>query len=99
MHGYHELTAADVPVEGWRVLVKAPWSPDVLHGPGLHSAGLPRAEALGRPAVTRELAGRASARLLPTLGIVASRHTMLRGSALHSAAMSWPCRCRWGSMA
>lgn len=29
-------------------------------------------------AVARELAGRASARLLPALGICASRHTMLR---------------------
>jgi hypothetical protein len=29
-------------------------------------------------AVARELAGRASARLLPALGIAASRHTMLR---------------------
>ena len=66
--------------------------PDALPGAGLQGADLPRAGP-GHPgalpaavsrltaqvsAVARELAGRASARLLPALGIMVSRHTALR---------------------
>ena len=67
-------------------------APDALPGPGLQGADVPRAGPR-RPgalpaahlaadgqvsAVARELAGRASARLLPALGIGVSRHTALR---------------------
>ena len=92
VHGYHDRTAADVPVDGRRVLVR-------VRAPRLRCAalGCPRqtfreqvpgvldcyqrgtARLTGQlSAVARELAGRASVRLLPQLGITASRHTMLR---------------------
>ena len=41
VHGYHERTAADVPVDGRRVLVRGPGPPDALPGPGLPAADLP----------------------------------------------------------
>jgi transposase len=92
VHGYHERTAADVPVDGRRVLVKVrarrmrcpaldckvqtfrEQVPGVLER---YQRRISRLTARVS-AVARELAGRASARLLPTLGIAVSRHTALR---------------------
>ena len=92
VHGYHERTAADVPVDGRRVLVKVrvrrmrcpaldckvqtfrEQVPGVLER---YQRRISRLTAQVS-AVTRELAGRASARLLPALGIAVSRHTALR---------------------
>ena len=92
MHGYHERTAADVPVGGRRVLVRVrvrrmrcpalgckvqtfrEQVPGVLER---YQRRISRLTAQ-LSAVARELAGRASARLLPALGIGVSRHTMLR---------------------
>jgi transposase len=89
---YRERTAADVPVGGRRVLVKVrvrrmrcpvvgckvqtfrEQVPGVLERYQRRTARL----AGQVSAVARELAGRASARLLPALGIAVSRHTMLR---------------------
>jgi len=92
VHGYHERTAADVPVDGRRVLVKV--RVRRMRCPALGckvqtfreqvSGVLERYQRrISRltaqvSAVARELAGRASARLLPALGIRASRHTALR---------------------
>jgi len=92
VHGYHERTAADVPVDGRRVLVKV--RVRRMRCPALNctvqtfreqvSGVLERYQRrISRltaqlSAVTRELAGRASARLLPALGITASRQTALR---------------------
>lgn len=92
VHGFHERTAADVPADGRRVLVRV--RVRRLRCPVL---GSPRqtfdeqvSGVLDRyqrcttrltgqvSAVARELAGRAGARLLPALGIMASRHTPLR---------------------
>ena len=92
VHGYHERTAADVPADGRRVLVKVR-----VRRMRCPVTGCPRQTfreqvpgVLGRyqrrtarltgqvSAVARELAGRAGARLLPALGILASRHTALR---------------------
>ena len=92
VHGYHERTAADVPVDGRRVLVKVrvrrmrcpaldckvqtfrEQAPGVLER---YQRRISRLTAQVS-AVARELAGRASARLLPALGIGVSRHTALR---------------------
>jgi transposase len=92
VHEYRERTAADVPVGGRRVLVKIrvrrmrcpvvgckvqtfrEQVPGVLERYQRRTARL----AGQVSAVARELAGRASARLLPALGILVSRHTMLR---------------------
>jgi transposase len=92
VHGYHERTAADVPVDGRRVLVKVrvrrmrcpalgcktqtfrEQVPGVLER---YQRRISRLTAQ-LSAVARELAGRASARLLPALGIGVSRHTALR---------------------
>src|SRR4029450_1932361 len=92
VHGYHERTAADVPVGGRRVLVKVrvrrmrcpvtgcprqtfrEQVPGVLHRYQRRTTRLTAQVS----AVARELAGRASARLLPALGIGVSRHAMLR---------------------
>jgi transposase len=92
VHGYHERTAADVPVDGRRVVVKVrarrmrcpaleckvqtfrEQVPGVLER---YQRRISRLTAQVS-AVARELAGRASARLLPTLGIGVSRHTALR---------------------
>jgi transposase len=92
VHGYDGRTAADVPVDGRlvRVRVRArrlrcavPGCPrQTFRGqvPGLLERYQRRTARLTGQvsAVARELAGRASARLLPALGISASRHTMLR---------------------
>jgi len=92
VHGYHERTAADVPVDGRRVLVKV--RVRRMRCPALNckvqtfreqvSGVLERYQRrISRltaqvSAVARELAGRASARLLPALGTGVSRHTALR---------------------
>jgi zinc-finger of transposase IS204/IS1001/IS1096/IS1165/Transposase len=92
VHGYHERTAADVPVDGRRVLVKV--RVRRMRCPALDcktqtfreqvSGVLERYQRrISRltaqvSAVARELAGRAPARLLPALGIGGSRHTALR---------------------
>ena len=92
VHGYHDRTAADVPVNGRRVLVRvrarrlrcgAPGCPRQTFReqvPGVLDRYQRRTTRLSGQvsAIARELAGRASARLLPALGISASRHTMLR---------------------
>ena len=92
VHGYHERTAADVPADGRRVVLKVRASrmrcpvsgcgvqtfreqvPGVLERYQRRTARL----AGQVNAVARELAGRASARLLPALGTAVSRHTALR---------------------
>src|SRR5215470_11598179 len=92
VHGYYERTAADVPVDGRRVVVKV--RVRRMRCPVL---GCPRQTfreqvpgVLGRyqrrtmrltgqvSAAVRELAGRAGSRLLGALGIGVSRHTALR---------------------
>ncbi len=92
VHGYHERTAADVPVDGRRVLVKVrirrmrcPVPGCTVQTfreqvPGVLDRYQRRTTRLTRQvsAVVRELAGRAGARLLPALGILVSRHTALR---------------------
>jgi transposase len=92
VHEYHERTAADVPVDGRRVLVRVrvrrmrcpaldckvqTFREQV---PGILDRYQRRVSRLTAQlsTVARELAGRASARLLPALGILASRHTALR---------------------
>jgi transposase len=92
VHEYRERTAADVPVDGRRVLVKVrvrrmrcpaldckvqTFREQV---PGVLDRYQRRISRLTAQvsAVARELAGRASARLLPALGITVSRHTALR---------------------
>jgi transposase len=92
VHGYHERTAADVPADGRRVVLKVrarrmrcpalgcevqtfrEQVPGVLDRYQRRTTRLTAQVS----AVARELAGRASARLLPALGIAASRHAMLR---------------------
>jgi transposase len=92
VHAFHERAPADVPVDGRRVLVRVrvrrmrcpvtgcPRQTFREQVPGL-------LERYGRctvrlreqmRSVVRELAGRASARLLPALGIAAGRDTALR---------------------
>jgi Transposase/zinc-finger of transposase IS204/IS1001/IS1096/IS1165 len=92
VHGYHERTAADVPADGRRVVVTARLRRlrcPVLgcrvqtfreQVPGtLERYQRRTARMAGQVAVVAsELAGRASARLLPALGIRASRDTALR---------------------
>ena len=92
VHGYCERTVADVPASGRQVLVKVrvrrmrcpalgcgvqtfrEQVPGVLDRYQRRTARLTGQVS----AIARELAGRASVRLLPALGISASRHTMLR---------------------
>jgi transposase len=92
VHGYHDRTAADVPTGGRRVVLKVrarrmrclaldckvqtfrEQVPGVLERYQRRTARLTGQVS----AVARELAGRASARLLPALGIAVSRHTALR---------------------
>jgi transposase len=92
VHEYRERTAADVPVDGRRVLVKVKVRrmrcaaldcavqtfreqvPGVLDRYQRRTTRLTGQVS----AIARELAGRASARLLPALGMTASRHTALR---------------------
>ena len=92
VHGYHERTAADVPAGGRRVLVRVrvrrvrcpvPGCPRQTFReqvPGILDRYQQRTTLLTGQvrAVAREVAGRAGARLLPALGIMASRHTALR---------------------
>ena len=92
VHEYHERTAADVPVDGRRVLVRVRvrrMRCPVLdcqvqtfreQVPGVLDRYQRRISRLTAQVskVARELAGRASARLLPALGIMVSRHTALR---------------------
>jgi transposase len=92
VHGYHERTPADVPLDGRRVLVKVRARrmrcPDLdckvqtfrEQVPGVLDRYQRRTSRLTNQvsAVARELAGRASARLLPALGIGVSRHTAVR---------------------
>ncbi len=92
VHEYRERTAADVPVDGRRVVVTArlrrlrcpvlgcPVQTFREQVPGtLERYQRRTARMAGQLAVVaRELAGRASARLLPALGIRASRDTALR---------------------
>jgi transposase len=92
VHGYYERTAADVPAGGRRVLVRVrvrrlrcpvPGCPRQAFReqvPGVLDRCQRRTTRLTGQvsAVARELAGRAGARLLPALGILASRHTALR---------------------
>ena len=92
VHGYHERTAADVPVGGRRALVRVRirrMRCAVLgcavqtfreQVPGVLDRYQRRTVRLTGQvsAVVRELAGRAGARLLSALGIVLSRHTAVR---------------------
>ena len=92
VHGYHERTAADVPVDGRRVVVRVrvrrmrcpalgcPRQTFREQVPGVLDRYQRRTTRLTGQvsAAARELAGRASSRLLPSLGIAISRHTALR---------------------
>jgi hypothetical protein len=92
VHAYQERVVADVPADGRRVLVKVrvrrmrcpvtgcPRQTFREQVPGVLDRYQRRTTRLTAhvSAVARELAGRASARLLPALGIGASRHGMLR---------------------
>jgi transposase len=92
VHEYRERTVADVPADGRRVLVKVrvrrmrcPVTGCMVQTfreqvPGILDRYQRRTTRLAAQvsAVARELAGRASARLLPALGIAVSRHVMLR---------------------
>jgi transposase len=92
VHGYHERTPADVPVDGRRVLVKVkarrmrcPVPGCTVQTfreqvPGVLERYQRRTTRLNGQvsAAVRELAGRAGSRLLSALGIGISRHTALR---------------------
>lgn len=92
VHAFHERAPADVPVDGRRVLIRVRMRRmrcPVPHCerqtfreqvPGLLERYERRTVRLREQirAVVRELAGRASARLLPALGIAAGRDTALR---------------------
>ena len=92
VHGYYERMAADVPVDGRCVMVRVRvrrMRCPVLgcqvqtfreQVPGVLERYQRRISRLTAQvsAVARELAGRASARLLPALGVMVSRHTALR---------------------
>ena len=92
VYGYYERTAADVPADGRRVVLKVrarrmrcPVTGCKVQTfrervPGVVDRYQRRTTRLTGQvsAVARELAGRASARLLPALGIAVSRHAMLR---------------------
>jgi transposase len=92
VHGYYKRTAADVPADGRRVLIRVrvrrlrcpvPGCPRQTFReqvPGVLDRYQRRTTRLTGQvsAVARELAGRAGARLLPALGILVSRHTALR---------------------
>jgi transposase len=92
VHEYRERTAADVPADGRRVLVRVrvrrmrcpvpeckvqTFREQVRGVLGRYQRRITRLTAQVS-AVARELAGRAGARLLPALGIGVSRHTALR---------------------
>ena len=92
VHGYHERTPADIPVDGRRVLVKVKVRrmrcpvPDCPRQtfreqvPGVLDRYQRRTTRLAGQvsAAVRELAGRAGSRLLAALGIGISRQTALR---------------------
>jgi transposase len=92
VHGYHERIAADVPVDGRRVLVRVrarrmrcpvlgcPRQTFREQVPGVLDRFQRRTCRLNGQvrAVVRELAGRAGARVLAALGTAVSRHTALR---------------------
>jgi hypothetical protein len=92
VHEYRERTVADVPADGRRVLVRVrirrmrcpvtgcPRQTFREQVPGVLDPYQRRTARLTAQvsAVARELAGRASVRLLPTLGIGVSRDTTLR---------------------
>ncbi|OLF13472.1 ISL3 family transposase [Actinophytocola xanthii] len=92
VHAFHERIPADVPVDGRRVLVRlrirrmrCPVAECARRTfreqvPGLIERYQRRTVRLGEQvrSVMRELAGRASARLLPALGIVVGRGTAVR---------------------
>jgi transposase len=92
VHGHHERTAADVPVDGRRVLVTVkvrrmrcpvldcPRQTFREQVPGVLDRYQRRTARLAGQvsATVRELAGRAGYRLLSALGIGVSRHTALR---------------------
>jgi transposase len=92
VHGYYERTAADVPVDGRRVLVRVRVRrmrcpvPGCARQtfreqvPGVLDRYQRRTSRLNGQAgaVARELAGRAGARVLTALGAAVSRHTALR---------------------
>lgn len=92
VHGYQDRTAADVPVDGRRVLVRVrvrrmrcpvldcPRQTFREQVPGVLDRYQRRTTRLTVQvsSVARELAGRASVRLLPALGIGVSRDTALR---------------------
>ena len=95
VHEYRDRTAADVPVDGRRVIVRVRvrrMRCPVLgctvqtfreQVPGVLDRYQRRISRLTAQVtkVARELAGRASARLLPALGIMACRHTALRATS------------------
>jgi transposase len=92
VHGYHERTVADVPVDGRRVTVTARLRrmrcpvlgcavqtfreqvPDLVERYQRRTVRLAGQVSV----VARGLGGRAGARLLPALGVLASRHALLR---------------------
>ena len=92
VHAYHERTAADVPADGRRVVLKvrARRMRCPVTGSGVQTFREQVPGVLDRyqrrttrltaqvSAIARGLAGRASARLLPVLGVPASRHVVLR---------------------
>jgi hypothetical protein len=92
VHGYHERTVADVPVDGRRVVVQVrvrrmrcpvPGCPRQTFReqvPGVLDRYQRRTPRLTGQvsAVARELAGRAGARVLAELDVPVSRHTALR---------------------
>lgn len=92
VHAFHERVLADVPVDGRRVLIRVrmrrmrcPVAECARRTfreqvPGLIERYQRRTARLGEQVrgVVRELAGRASARLLPSLGIAVGRDTAMR---------------------
>lgn len=92
VHAFHERVPADVPVDGRRVLVRlrirrmrCPVTACARQTfreqvPGLIDRYQRRTVRLGEQvrSVVRELAGRASSRLLPAIGIVVGRDTAVR---------------------
>ncbi|WP_431879307.1 transposase family protein [Amycolatopsis sacchari] len=92
VHAFHERVPADVPVDGRRMLVRlrirrmrCPVGECTRQTfreqvPGLVERYQRRTVRLGEQvrAVVRELAGRASARLLPKVGIAVGRNTAVR---------------------
>jgi len=102
VHAFHERAPADVPVDGRRVLVRVRVRRMRCRSsgcarqsfreqvPGLLERHRRRTVRLTGQlrGVVRELAGRASARLLPVLGIAAGRDTALADAAGHRAAQA-----------